>query len=683
MQLLRILVFCFFSSILPAYASQEDFDAAIAAKRALWNSTHAHLIWTFNNQTLTEKPINWSSWSLEEYATKLYENTVNPSPWERRWLTFNLFKSHDAGLRPPRLANKENMQVWQDLNLLCGQADKTRYVAQAAFPTLTQAGHVSACITLTQPTIDIAVLQARQTLIRHLVEHPTLYADVQKALTAFAVHEPMLLAFWDFKDHLTNDLQRNVYFRHGSMLEAVNTCEPALQCSVISSIGSRYYQGVLQALACCMLSAYGVTALAQLAIPELNRLGYDQHIGDAGIIFYPFRWLTNPTLRGIVALLAAGFCGHRAIEALQEARGLRVYFQTYRKIIYHTGRALSALDDLISVLAKHHLLMGSDCAALRSAQTDPALRHLFSFSKNPIFQAAEQDGAIFGNTGMFFSFFASFLAQRDKIEACVVALGRLDTLTAGATQLINQPDRWCLPTFLTDYNKPVVAAEEFWHPLIHENAVPNSLMLNEHGARPHVLITGPNAGGKSTTMKALCLSIVLGQTVGIAPAKNLRFTPFKHIKTYLNINDDLGAGNSLFKAEVKRALDLLRTITNAAPGEFGFFIFDEMFSGTTPIEGCASAKTLAEAISRSNKCICLVATHFAPLTELEQTTDAFTNMNVSVVVSPDGSFSYPHKLSRGASHQHIALEILRAEGFSGDFVDRAAQLTRDMAHVEA
>ena len=68
------------------------------------------------------------------------------------------------------------------------------------------------------------------------------------------------------------------------------------------------------------------------------------------------------------------------------------------------------------------------------------------------------------------------------------------------------------------------------------------------------LITGPNAGGKSTLIKSLTLCILLSQTLCISPAENLILTPFKLVNTYLNIPDCKGK-ESLFEAEMHRARD--------------------------------------------------------------------------------------------------------------------------------
>jgi len=157
----------------------------------------------------------------------------------------------------------------------------------------------------------------------------------------------------------------------------------------------------------------------------------------------------------------------------------------------------------------------------------------------------------------------------------------------------------------------------------------------------------------------------------------LKFTPFSLISTYLNITDDLGAGNSLFKAEVQRTEKLLADIASPEPGHQSFIIFDEIFNGTSPLEGMAAAYSVAKYIADLPNTLCLVATHFKQLTKLEQTTNSFANYKVSVVTKKNGGINYPYKLEQGISDQHVAIDILRNEGFDSRILDEAQAIVRN------
>ena len=203
------------------------------------------------------------------------------------------------------------------------------------------------------------------------------------------------------------------------------------------------------------------------------------------------------------------------------------------------------------------------------------------------------------------------------------------------------------------------------------------LSLAEIKKAQHYIITGPNAAGKSTNLKAVAISAVLAQTCGIVPARQCVMTPFHVLETYLNITDDLKQGNSLFKNEVIRASELLRRVS-AKNGESGpaLLVFDEMFNGTTPYEGMSAAYSVAAHLAQRPNVLSVIATHFSQLTVLPQTYQNMANMHVSVQPLRNGRWHRPYTLGKGVSDQHIALDMLAEEGIDSSIVDTARDLLR-------
>ncbi len=115
------------------------------------------------------------------------------------------------------------------------------------------------------------------------------------------------------------------------------------------------------------------------------------------------------------------------------------------------------------------------------------------------------------------------------------------------------------------------------------------------------------------------------------------------------------------------------------PDEFGFVVFDEMFKGTTPIEGTAAAYGVAKHLGRFDNCINLVATHFEKLTDLEVDAGTFDNYKVMVTKNEDGSIGYPYKLFKGISDQHVALDILANQGIAGSVIQEAQTIVGQLS----
>ncbi len=181
-------------------------------------------------------------------------------------------------------------------------------------------------------------------------------------------------------------------------------------------------------------------------------------------------------------------------------------------------------------------------------------------------------------------------------------------------------------------------------------------------------------------MKGIVVSLILAQSFGIAPATKLEFTPFNKIMTYLNITDDIAAGNSHFEAGVLRAQELVEMAKNLKAHEFGFVAVDELFNGTTYREGQAAAYSLIEFLGTQPNILCTTATHFPLVAELEEKTKGtlFKNYKVSVDYDDKGHIKYRFKLEPGVSHQSVALDILREKGFENDFLARAHEVLKEI-----
>jgi DNA mismatch repair protein MutS len=108
------------------------------------------------------------------------------------------------------------------------------------------------------------------------------------------------------------------------------------------------------------------------------------------------------------------------------------------------------------------------------------------------------------------------------------------------------------------------------------------------GGTRNIILIGPNAGGKSTVLTGVTVSLLLSQTFGIAPAQAAVMTPFDKINTSIDITDNIAAGKSLFLAEVNRAQKHIDLLSKLRQDEFSFTTFDEPFGGTNPIEGAAA-----------------------------------------------------------------------------------------------
>ena len=312
---------------------------------------------------------------------------------------------------------------------------------------------------------------------------------------------------------------------------------------------------------------------------------------------------------------------------------------------------------------------------VKLAKTSSDMHTLLSLLRTKTFDGKYSKFMYWGRIKVAFALIADLKVQ---LVAMMVTLGELDAQLSIAKlykEFQGKGVTFCFPTFIDPLSvaTPSVQAIDFWNPLIDaDKVVPSSLLVGQpYGTPQNVIITGPNAGGKSTITKAFILNIICAQSLGIAPSRTLTMTPFTKVTTYLNITDDIASGKSHFKAGVLRAREVQKMFNDLKPHEFGLTAIDEVFNGTTHAEGQAAAYSLIKLLGKNPLGMCITNTHFKIIPSHEQSTDNFLNYKVSVIDRPGEKIQYPFKLERGVSDQNVAFKILREEGLGDEFLDEA------------
>ena len=231
----------------------------------------------------------------------------------------------------------------------------------------------------------------------------------------------------------------------------------------------------------------------------------------------------------------------------------------------------------------------------------------------------------------------------------------------------------CYPTYLEYEGSPLLVMNDAWN--IHINS---SKAIKNTFVGKNTIITGPNAGGKSTFIKMMCTNALLSQTVCVSAASSLQITPFHLISSQINIPDCKGH-ESLFEAEMNRCLYNLRAIEQYAQAPC-FVVMDEIFNSTNVVEAISGAYAILENISKNTNTICMITTHLNYLTNLRKTS-SFECYCMSVKIHKNDenhesniSIEYPYVIKKGVSKQYIALELLRDKGFDPTIIKKALEI---------
>ena len=131
----------------------------------------------------------------------------------------------------------------------------------------------------------------------------------------------------------------------------------------------------------------------------------------------------------------------------------------------------------------------------------------------------------------------------------------------------------------------------------------------DHSSAPAMLLTGPNMGGKSTLLRAMCVAAVLAHAGAMVPAASLTLTPADVVHARLGgAGDRVGAGESTFLVECAEASAILRGATRDS-----IVVLDELGRGTSTFDGFAVAHAALARLALETKCRLAFATHYHAL----------------------------------------------------------------------
>ncbi len=271
--------------------------------------------------------------------------------------------------------------------------------------------------------------------------------------------------------------------------------------------------------------------------------------------------------------------------------------------------------------------------------------------------------------------FAALRAEVGKkaleIRHLAKAVAAIDVLCALGEVAVYQG--YCRPEVVSGREIEIIDGR---HPVVEKSLgaglfVPNSTAMGQESSnnKPDLIIlTGPNASGKSCYLRQVGLIQLMAQTGSFVPATGAKLGICDRIFTRVGAVDDVSSGQSTFMVEMNETANIL----NHASAK-SLVLLDEIGRGTATFDGLSIAWAVAEYLAVEIRPRTIFATHYHELNELASILTNVANYQVTVKELPE-EIVFLHQVHPGGADRSYGIEAGRLAGLPATVIKRAKQV---------
>ena len=216
-------------------------------------------------------------------------------------------------------------------------------------------------------------------------------------------------------------------------------------------------------------------------------------------------------------------------------------------------------------------------------------------------------------------------------------------------------------------DKQIIELIDARHPLIDpRKVVANSFVLNED--EPIIIISGPNAGGKTVSLKTVGLLTLMHQCGLALPIRKGALGYFKHIYIDIGDNQSLSDNLSTFSAHISQIGEIVRLV-----GGKDLVLLDELGTGTDPKEGEALAVQVTKHLEEKHA-LAMISSHFSAMKEYAFLSKKIANASM---IFDEENLSPTYRFKQGVPGKSYALEVAARYGIDESIVAKAKEFLKE------
>ena len=266
-----------------------------------------------------------------------------------------------------------------------------------------------------------------------------------------------------------------------------------------------------------------------------------------------------------------------------------------------------------------------------------------------------------------------FCTLREQVGAMAGLIRQAARAVAGLDALTGLADAaatggYCAPELVEGRELSLSKAR---HPVVEQLLVETQFTANDvtlGSGTDLVVLTGPNASGKSCYLRQIGLIQLLAQIGSWVPAAKARIGIADRIFTRVGAVDDLAAGQSTFMVEMAETANILHHAT-----ERSLVLLDEIGRGTATFDGLSIAWAVSEHLAGDLQARTVFATHYHELNNLSIERDNVANFQVLVEETGD-DLIFLHRVSSGGASRSYGIEAARLAGVPTPVIQRAREV---------